>query len=430
MFQFQPRDQNFWTICHQDVKRCTQNMHTDVAIIGGGIAGLSAAQAWSNKGKKVAVFEQYYCGSGATGKSSGFITPNAELSFSNISNETDITAAQNIWDFINDGVEKVRENIKKNNFSCDYHEHKGLLVANCKRSLKSVIQEHKDLTKIKYPSQYLDKTELKKILSSDAYVGGVTYDNSFGISPYEYCKELKNLLIQQGVEIFEETPILKIDDHTLTAPHAIITADTIIVCVDKFLPELGLLKDDVYNVQNFIVVSEKLAPNEIQQLFPQDPYMVWDSQLIYNFYRVIENQRIILGGGDLFSFYNKKETHDSSYAYKKLVNYFRNTFPQIKIKFEYQWPGQIGISKDIAPIAGPDKKYPHIYYIAASAGLPIATALGHYSAQHILEGRTDLDKFFDPYRTYFVPKIMQKVLGKKISFATNHFFVQKVLGCV
>ena len=273
MFQLQPRDQNFWTICHENVKRCTENMHTDVAIIGGGHCRTFGGASMDNKGKKVAVFEQYYCGSGATGKSSGFITPNSELSFTNISNENDMAAAQNIWAFINDGVEKVRSNIKDNNFSCDYHENKGLFVASCKRGLKSVIQEHKDLVKINYASEFLDKTQLKKILDTNSYFGGVTYDNSFGINPYEYCKELKKLLQQQGVEIFEETPILKIDDHTLTAPHATITADMIIICVDKFLPQLGLLKDEVYNVQNFIVVSEKLTQNKYNKSFLNSP--IW-----------------------------------------------------------------------------------------------------------------------------------------------------------
>ncbi len=429
MFQFQPNDQQFWNVCHKNIKRCTQNIDTQVAIIGGGIAGLSAAQAWSNKGKKVALFEQFYCGSGATGKSTGFVTPNSELSFVNIYNETNITSANTIWNFINHGVEKIRNNIKDYNFTCDYAEHKGLYLANCKRSLKAVIQEHKDLEKINYQSEFFDKEQLKKIINSDRYFGGVTYNNSFGINPYQYSQELKRQLESQGVEIFEETPILEINDHTLKTPHATITADYIIVCVDKFLPQFGLLKDEVYNVQNFVLTSEKLTAQEIEQIFPEQPYMIWDSELIYNFYRIIQNERLVLGGGDLFSFYNKTEMHDNYHAYKKLTNYFKKFFPNIKINFEYQWPGHLGISKDIAPIAGRDKKYPHIYYIAASAGLPVATALGFYSQEHILEGRTDLDKFFDPDRKYFISGIMQKIFGKRISFALNHFIVQQILGC-
>jgi ribulose 1,5-bisphosphate synthetase/thiazole synthase len=75
-----PQDQVFWYLKRGAAKPCRENIQADVAIIGGGMAGLSAAQAFNKKGKKVVVLEQYYCGSGATGKSSGFVTPNAELS--------------------------------------------------------------------------------------------------------------------------------------------------------------------------------------------------------------------------------------------------------------------------------------------------------------------------------------------------------------
>jgi gamma-glutamylputrescine oxidase len=424
MFQFQPQDQKFWTVCHKNIKSCTQNIDVEIAVIGGGIAGLSAAQAWASKGKKVALFEQFYCGAGATGKSAGFITPNCELSFDKISKESNQLSANNFWSFINNGIEKIRSNIKNHNFSCDYQEQKGLYVANSKKNIKNIIKEHQDLSKIDYPSEFLNQEQLKKIINSDKYVGGVTYNNSFGINPYEYVQELKNLLIDQGVEIFEETPILKIEDHVLSAPHATITADYIIICVDKFLPQFGIMTDNVYQIQNFVLTSEKISSQEIKQIFPSEPYMVWDSELIYNFYRIIQNERLTLGGGNLFSVYNKTENHNNLYAYKQLSNYFAKTFPDIKINFEYQWPGQIGISKDIAPIAGVDTKYPHIFYIAASAGLPIATSLGFYSMQHILENRTDLDKFFNPNRKYFISGIMQKLLGKKLSFAINNFIVQ------
>lgn len=109
--------------------------------------------------------------------------------------------------------------------------------------------------------------------------------------------------------------------------------------------------------------------------------------------------------------------------------FVKKTFPQIDIQFEYQWPGLIGVSKDVGPIAGPDTKYPHIYYIAASAGLPVATALAQYSAQHILHGRKDLDASFSPYRKFFIPTIIQKIIGKKLSFAISNFMAQKTLGC-
>ncbi|MBI2344789.1 FAD-binding oxidoreductase [Candidatus Dependentiae bacterium] len=429
MFQYQPNDQNYWNICCHKATKCTQDINTQVAIIGGGIAGLSAAQAFAAKGKKVTLLEQYYCGSGATGKAGGFITPNAELSFLDISHKKDINAAKNIWNFINNGLEKIRSNISNNGFSCNYKNDPGLFVATCNRTLKNLLKEYEHIQKLGYSSDFFDAQQIQSIIGTKDYYGGMTYNNSFGINTHAYCQELKKYLITQDVDIFEESPVLSIDNHTLTTPHAKITADFIIVCVDKFLPKFNILPEKIHHIQNFVIISEQLTDQIIQKIFPQKSYMVWDSHLIYNYFRPTHDNRIILGGGDLISIYSTEEKHNYIRGYKKLANYFSKTFPQIKINFEYQWPGQIGISKDLGPIAGPDKKYPHIYYITGSAGLSIATALATYSQEHLLENRRDLDKYFDPYRKYFINGITQKLLGKKLSFALNNFMVQQTLGC-
>lgn len=102
-------------------------------------------------------------------------------------------------------------------------------------------------------------------------------------------------------------------------------------------------------------------------------------------------------------------------------------FPTLSIQFEYLWPGLIGISKDIMPIAGRDATIPSIYYIGAAAGLPIAAALGNYAAEHIIHGRTDLDRFFNHYRSFPINNYAQAILGRKISFALSNFLTTTTL---
>src|SRR3989304_4191746 len=101
---WQPQDQVFWYLQRGAVAPCREDIQADVAIVGGGMAGLATAQAFLARGKKVVLLEQYYCGSGATGKSSGFITPNAELSVTDFAKKYGMPAAQSIWDFITSGI--------------------------------------------------------------------------------------------------------------------------------------------------------------------------------------------------------------------------------------------------------------------------------------------------------------------------------------
>ncbi|MEX0940833.1 MAG: FAD-binding oxidoreductase [Candidatus Babeliales bacterium] len=396
---------------------CNKDINVEIAIIGGGMAGLSAAQAFNKKGKKVALFEQYYCGSGASGKSSGFITPNAELSLTDFADRYTIEVAQQIWNFIISGVQDIKTNIQDHEIICDYIPQDTVVLANSKKALKELSIEHANLTKLGYKTSYYNQNAIREYVNSADYFGGVRYEGSFGINGYLYCQALKKKLQQQGVIIFEETPVTSIDNHTLKTMHANIKADYIIVCVDRFMPELNVLKQEIYHAQTFLMISQQLTDQQVRTLFPITNLMAWDTDLIYTYFRLTGDNRLLVGGGNFLTTYSSKADHEYAPMVRKLTHYIHKKFPQLKTQFEQLWPGLIGLSKDIGPIAGRDNKKPYLYYISAAAGLPIAAALGRYSAEHILEGRIDLDPYFSPYRSFAIGGILQSVLGKKLSFA-------------
>jgi gamma-glutamylputrescine oxidase len=411
-----PQDQVFWYLKRNAIPACHESVTADVAIIGGGMAGLAAAQAFQKKGKKVVLLEQYYCGSGASGKSSGFITPNAELSFTDFSKHYNPRTAKHIWDFITSGVNDIRNNIAQHQFACDYAPQDTLMVANTMSALKSLEIEHHNLARAGYKTEFYTQDAVRNHIGSKDYVGAITYEETFGISGYLYCQELKNHLQKLGVMIFEETAVTAINDHVLTTAHAKITADYIVVCTDRFMPELGLLTQEVYHAQTFLMISEPLTDAQIHAIFPQKSHLVWDSEFVYNYFRMTSDKRLLLGGGSVLTTYASKPGHDSQAMFTKLTRYFDAKFPGSNIQFKQLWPGLIGLSKDIAPIAGRDKDRPFLYYVSAAAGLPIAAALGRYSAEHLIDGKTDLDDYFSPYRSFAIGGALQSILGTKLSF--------------
>ncbi|MFA5999341.1 MAG: FAD-binding oxidoreductase [Candidatus Babeliales bacterium] len=421
-----PQDQVLWYLKREAPMPLVADIHVEVAIIGGGMAGLSAALECVKQGKKVAVLEQFYCGSGATGKSSGFITPNAELSLTDFTKRFSQQDAAKIWNFISGGVENIRNNIVDNQFDCGYAPARSLMVASSKSVLKDFAIEHENLQKLGFKSELYDAKKVHEYIGSTGYFGGLAYEDTFGINAYGYCQEMKKHLQLLGVLIFEETPVTSIHDHTIITGQAKITADYIIVCTDRFTPKLNMLSQDVYHAQNFVMASQQLTDDQIHAIFPKEKLMIWDSELIYNYFRVTADNRLLLGGGDLWTTYASKETHNHDYIVKKLTNSFRKKFPQVAIQFEYVWPGLIGISKDIAPMVGPDKDFKHIYYVAACAGLPIAAAFGKYSAQHMFEGRTDMDSYVSPYRSFPIGGRLQSALGTKLSFALCNVLKQNI----
>ena len=420
MNAWMPQDQVFWYLKRKSVPACHGVIAADVAIIGGGMAGLSAAHAFSKKGKKVILLEQYYCGSGASGKSSGFITPNAELSFTDFSTRYDAETAHRIWDFITSGVDDIRNNILQHNFICDYAPQDTLMVANTSKALKDLEIEYNNLAKAGYKTAFYTQDDIRQYIGSNGYCGAVGYEETFGMSAYLYCQEMKQLLEKAGVMIFEETAVTAINDHMLTTPHAQITAEYIVVCTDRFMPELGLLTKDVYHAQTFLMISEQLTDAQIRAIFPEQNKLVWDSEFIYNYFRMTSDKRLLLGGGSVLTTYASSAEHNSKRMFNKLTRYFDTKFPGLNIQFKQLWPGLIGLSKDIAPIAGRDKDKPFLYYVSAAAGLPIAAALGRYSAENLLDGNNDLDSYFSPYRSFPIGGIVQSIIGTKLSFALSN----------
>lgn len=421
-----PQDQVFWYLKRDQVISCKENMNADIVIIGGGMAGLSAAQAWQKRGKKVVLFEQYYCGSGATGKSSGFITPNAELSFTDFSKKYNPETAFLIWNFITQGVEDIRQNIIKYKFDCDYSEQNTLILASKLQDMKELEIEYQNLKSHGYKTKFYNKSEIEKLITSTAYFGGIEYEETFGISGYKYCQEMKKHLQHLGVSIFEETPVIEIKDHEVITPYAKITADYIVVCTDRFMPELGLLKQEVYHAQTFVMASQVLSPEQIQAIFSDQTFMAWDTDFIYNYFRITADNRLLVGGSDLTSTYAPQESHNYAPIVQQLTKYITEKFPKLNIQFEQVWPGLIGISKDIVPIAGRDKDKPYLYYVSAAAGLPIAAALGRYSAENLIDGNTELDVFFSPYRKFPISGLAQSILGTKASFAISNLIKKNV----
>jgi gamma-glutamylputrescine oxidase len=416
-----PIDQVLWYLKPEAVHLLRSDITVDVVIVGGGMAGLSAAQAFHRKGLRVALVEKYYCGAGASGKSSGFITPDSEFSLADMIERYGLERARALWEFGTSGVEHIRKNIESFSLDCDYKVEDTCVIANSSKTFAAdIAEEHKARKKLGYPSTLYRKEEVPSTLGSTGYYGAMRYSGSFGINGYAYCQQMKHVLQEQGVAIYEETPAVNILDHSVETPYGHIKAEHSVVCVDLALPELGLLQKEIYHVQTFLLLSAPLKEREIQSIFPDGTLMAWDTDLIYNYFRIAGDNRLMVGGGSLLSSYALQEQHHNWRVARKLENYFKRKFPQVKLTFEYFWPGLIGVTKDIIPLAGKDLRYRSIYCISGAAGLPWAAALGLYSADHLIDKRTDFDDYFSPQRPFPIGGIAQTFLGTPLTFALSH----------
>lgn len=421
-----PQQEVFWFHKHENIQKSLKGDHTtDVVIVGGGMAGISAAQKFRSYGLQVALLEQYHCGGGASGKSSGFVTANAELGLDHFVKSYGAKKAKAIWDFVNEGVTLIDNNIKKHAISCDYQKEDVIIVANSSHGFSEIVKEYNSYQKLGYESSLFDQDTLASKINSESYYGGMRFSNNFGINVYDYIQKMKKILIEEGVSVFEETPVLSLEKDGVNTAHGFVKAKNIIVCADRFIPELNKLTQKIFQVQTFILVSTPLDEKIVDSVFPHERYMVWDTDLIYQYYRITGDNRFMIGGSTMWHSFSNKPTYSAQSVYRKLMRYVEKKFPQLPLTIEYMWPGLIGISKDLQPIIGHDKQYPHIYYVGAATGLAWAAALGNYAAEHIVQGRTDFDAQFSPDRHFPLPDCLQKIVGKKATFSFSNLLALK-----
>lgn len=393
---------------------------TRVAVIGGGMAGLSCAQKLNEAGIPVTLIEKDFCGAGASGKTSGFITPDSEIELSALVNTYGPKKAQHIWEFVLSGLALIRDNIRQHNIACDYEVQDSLFIANNAAGFRHIKSEHETRLKLGYASTLYDATTVKQIVGSKGYTGAVRYPDTFGINSYLYCQAMRDIVKKSGVKIYEQTPALRIENNTIITPGGRVTADHIIVCADRFIPDLGALKKEIYHYQTFLGITKPLSEDQIKAMFPAGAMMAWDTDLIYNYFRITGDRRLLIGGGDLLYTYARNLSHNTARFGKRLTRYINKKFPALEITMDYLWPGMLGVSKDLLPVMGPDKKNKNVWYIGAATGLPWAAALGSYGAERLISKRDEFDAIFSYNRHFIIGPTIQSLLTTPLTYAISN----------
>lgn len=404
------------------------DISTDVVVVGGGIAGLSVADALSRAGKRVVVLEREFCGAGVSGKSSGMITQDSELELTDLISNLGVDRARRLWEFVGEGMEKIRGNIAAHKIDCEYKEDDYVFVANNRRGFEKAIREHRSREVLGYESYLYDRVSVKKIINSSRYYGAVRYPGTFSINSFLYTQAFCNVLSKRGVSIFEKTNVSLIGhEEVLTENGHHVRAEYVVVCVDKFLPHLRRFTKDVYHVETYLTLSEPLSDDDIARIFPSGNLMVNDSDIIYQYYRITSDRRLLLGGGDYLTTYAYTKSRRPERIIPKLSRYMAKKFPELTFNIEYVWPGLLGVSKDLIPIVGADRAMPYVYYISAATGLAWATGVGVYVAEKILNRRDEYDDLFSPYRRFPLDPLMrmfQPFITTPMTFGLSHAFVK------
>lgn len=314
---------------------------TDIAIIGGGFTGLWSAY-FIKKLKpeaKISLFEQAVIGYGASGRNGG--EPCLTL------DQTHVSAIEHF------GIEEAtrmaclaEQNYKEfGEFAadCDF-ENTGCLHP-------ALLEEHMEAyKKLKEGAaqvgadtwQLLSKEDMQARLNSPLYVGGAFSEEGGIVNPMKVLMKLKREAEAAGVQIFENTKILKVRGSTLTVSGGVVRAQKVILATDAFGHRLfpKLLRKFV-PLYDYVVVSEPLTDEQLSRIGWKGREAVADARAFFNYYRLTADNRILWGTSE--AHYYPPNDVDASHDYSEeqrvaLLRSFARHFPQLSdVRFVYAW---------------------------------------------------------------------------------------------
>jgi gamma-glutamylputrescine oxidase len=362
----------------------TGDVTADVAIIGGGITGISAALHLAERGYNVALLEANEIGWGASGRNGGQVLPGFGASMHKIKQLTGAKNAKKLWDMSVEAVDLLHAQIKRFDIPCD--PVRGYLHAAIKpRQVRDLQTEQEELAALGAPvGRLLQGEALQARLPSPRYLAALEDNVSGHIHPLNYTLGLASATqgagakLYAGAKVTRVTPGAKI---TLEAGGHRITASHLLIAGGAYLNGLmDGISGYIMPVGTYIMTTEPRA--DVPGLIPGNE-AVADLNFVLDYFRRSPDNRMLFGGRVSYSTLPPPSLGSSMLARALRV------FPQLKgAKVEFLWGGNVDITVNRAPHFG--RLAPNILFTHGFSGHGVAlTGLAGKLAAEAIAGQAE-----------------------------------------
>jgi gamma-glutamylputrescine oxidase len=349
------------------------DLEADVVVIGGGFTGLSTAFYLKRDSvqknlpdKKVVLLEAGSCGNGASGRNGAMMLTLTEDRYMQWSGDPALD--KKIYDLTVENIHALHELSATTGIDCELEQKGALQVCNTPEiaaAAKATIGKFRGAG---FPFEFWDAEKTAAAIGTTAYEGACYDPNSGQVHPGKVVKMFKAAAESAGVEIYEGTPVVHIEEgavHTLTTANGrTVRAKALVLGTNAFTSKLGYLRRVVTPISNQVGIT---APLNEQQLAG----VGWRSRMPFNDCRtevyylgLTQDNRIHIGGGPEYSFNNGvRERADAAWHVQLLHEELVRIFPKLAgVPFETTWGGSVDMSLDGSPAVGQMGKYRNVFY--------------------------------------------------------------------
>ena len=330
----------------------------DVAIIGAGFTGLSAALELAEQGVDARVLEAGHIGWGASGRNGGFACIGShKLSYSAMIATYGLGATQAFYRGMTDAVHLVRENLERHGIDAWASGNGEVTLAHLPSRIAELRTDQAFLKNtFGEDSEFLSAADLKaQGLFGPGFHAGLKSEVGFGIHPLNYARGLARAAQKAGARLHGSSRLMRWEEtangHVLTTPEGSLKARHIIIATNGYTPEniSHYHRGRIMPALSSILVTRPLTPSERQTQGWTSPLMAYDSRKLLHYFRLLPDGRFLFGGRG-----GTDASNPGGEAYRQvLTSAFHILFPAWQtVDITHYWRGFVCLSYDLVPYVG------------------------------------------------------------------------------
>ena len=334
-------------------------------VLGGGIAGCSAALHLAKRGYRVALLEARFVGYGASGRSGGQCIFGLAASQKAIEAQVGRDDAHRLFDLSIDALDLTQSLISQYQIDCDYHANHLHVAVKPRQILELQEWEHELRDDYAYGSaRFLDRDELQAHVRSERYLAGLIDTRSGHLHPLKFTQGMARAAESAGVTIYENSQILSYEDGAEVRVHTAqgsVRCAHLILCGNAYIGAVApALSRRILGVGTYIIATEPMPEQQARALLPSHG-AVADLNWILDYFRTSDDHRMLFGGRVSYSSVQPPQLAES--MRKRMVR----VFPSLaNVKVGYAWGGYLDITMSRAPNFG--RLAPNVFYLQGFSG--------------------------------------------------------------